>query len=119
MGAERFRLAQVCALHIAVHVDLLEELTNYYQDRGHFEELIALLEAALGLERAHMHTFTELAILYSKYKPEKLNKHLELYWSRMNVPKVSALSSFVFPNFYQYTVSNLGFASGRTSAPLD
>ncbi|CAO4370286.1 unnamed protein product [Caenorhabditis nigoni] len=83
-----FRLAQMCGLHIVVHADELEELINFYQDRGHFEELIALLEAALGLERAHMGMFTELAILYSKYKPEKMREHLELFWSRVNIPKV-------------------------------
>jgi clathrin heavy chain len=85
---QEFRLAQICGLHIVVHADELEELNNYYQHRGYFEELIALLEAALGLERAHMGMFTELAILYSKYKPEKMREHLELFWSRVNIPKV-------------------------------
>jgi len=85
---EEFRLAQMCGLHIVVHADELEELINYYQDRGHFEELITMLEAALGLERAHMGMFTELAILYSKYKPQKMREHLELFWSRVNIPKV-------------------------------
>ncbi|XP_064619200.1 clathrin heavy chain 1 isoform X2 [Lineus longissimus] len=85
---EEFRLAQMCGLHIVVHADELEELINYYQDRGYFEELILLLEAALGLERAHMGMFTELAILYSKYKPQKMREHLELFWSRVNIPKV-------------------------------
>jgi hypothetical protein len=42
-----------------------------------------------GLERAHMGMFTELAILYSKFKPEKMREHLELFWSRVNIPKVS------------------------------
>merc|ERR1712142_990301 len=83
-----FRLAQMCGMHIVVHADELEDLINYYQDRGFFEELIQLLEAALGLERAHMGMFTELAILYSKYKPAKLREHLELFWSRVNIPKV-------------------------------
>merc|ERR1711899_310725 len=83
-----FRLAQMCGLHIVVHADELEDLINYYQDRGYFEELMALLEASLGLERAHMGMFTELAILYSKYKPAKLREHLELFWSRVNIPKV-------------------------------
>jgi clathrin heavy chain len=32
--------------------------------------------------------FTELAILYSKYKPSKMKEHLELFWSRVNIPKV-------------------------------
>jgi len=85
---EEFRLAQMCGLHIVVHADELEELIHYYQDRGYFEELIALLEAALGLERAHMGIFTELAILYSKFKPQKMREHLELFWSRVNIPKV-------------------------------
>ena len=35
-----------------------------------------------------MGMFTELAILYSKYKPEKMREHLELFWSRVNIPKV-------------------------------
>ena len=78
----------MCGLHIVVHADELEDLINYYQDRGYFEELINLLEAALGLERAHMGMFTELGILYSKYKPEKMREHLELFWSRVNIPKV-------------------------------
>jgi hypothetical protein len=32
--------------------------------------------------------FTELAILYSKYKPEKLQEHLELFPDRISLPKV-------------------------------
>lgn len=35
-----------------------------------------------------MGMFTELAILYSKYKPSKMKEHLELFWSRINIPKV-------------------------------
>jgi clathrin heavy chain len=89
--SEEFRLAQMCGLHIVVHADELEELINFYQERGFFEELINLLEAALGLERAHMGMFTELAILYSKYKPAKMREHLELFWSRVNIPKVKLL----------------------------
>lgn len=83
-----FRLALMCGTHIVVHADELEDLINYYQERGYYEELISLLEAALGLERAHMGMFTELAILYSKYKPNKMKEHLELFWSRVNIPKV-------------------------------
>lgn len=88
VDSQEFRLAQMCGLHIVVHADELEDLINYYQDRGYFEELINLLEAALGLERAHMGMFTELAILYSKFKPAKMREHLELFWSRVNIPKV-------------------------------
>ena len=86
----------MCGLHIVVHADELEDLINYYQDRGYFDELMSLLEASLGLERAHMGMFTELAILYSKYKPAKLREHLELFWSRVNIPKVSCITSSGF-----------------------
>ena len=98
---EEFRLAQMCGLHIVVHADELEELINFYQNQGYFEELISLMEAALGLERAHMGMFTELAILYSKYKPTKMREHLELFWSRVNIPKVSAydILSTLLPEF--------------------
>lgn len=94
MDGEEFRLAQICGLHIVIHADELEDLISYYQDRGYFEELIALLEAALGLERAHMGMFTELAILYSKFKPQKMREHLELFWSRVNIPKVVCQETF-------------------------
>uniref|UniRef100_A0A8C5YST4 Clathrin heavy chain like 1 n=1 Tax=Marmota marmota marmota TaxID=9994 RepID=A0A8C5YST4_MARMA len=88
VDGQEFHLAQLCSLHIIIHADELEELIYYYQDRGYFEELMSLLEAALGLERAHMGMFTELAILYSKFKPQKMPEHLELFWSRVNIPKV-------------------------------
>lgn len=42
-----------------------------YERRGHFEEIVSLLEAGLSLERAHMGIFTELSILLSKYRPAK------------------------------------------------
>lgn len=53
-----------------------------------------MLESALGLERAHMGMFTELAILYSKFKPQKMREHLELFWSRVNIPKVEGTKRF-------------------------
>lgn len=92
VDGQEFRLAQVCGLHIVVHADELEDLIDFYQNRGYFDELITLMEAALGLERAHMGMFTEVAILYSKYKPSKMREHLELFWSRVNIPKVSFCS---------------------------
>lgn len=63
VDGQEFRLAQLCGLHIVIHADELEELICYYQDRGYFEELSSLLEAALGLERVDMGMFTELVIL--------------------------------------------------------
>lgn len=82
-----------------------------YERRGHFEEIVGLLEAGLSLERAHMGIFTELSILLSKYRPAKCEllshpsrslyidhllvmEHLKLFVSRINIPKVNGLTSF-------------------------
>ncbi|KAI0372779.1 clathrin heavy chain [Pilatotrama ljubarskyi] len=83
-----FRLAQICGLNIIVHAEELSALVQMYERRGYFDEVLSLLEAGLSLERAHMGIFTELAILYSKYKPEKLMEHLKLFVGRINIPKV-------------------------------
>ncbi|TFY72317.1 hypothetical protein EVG20_g697 [Dentipellis fragilis] len=83
-----FRLAQICGLNIIVHAEELPALIQSYERRGYFDEILSLLEAGLSLERAHMGIFTELASLYSKYKPEKLMEHLKLFVSRINIPKV-------------------------------
>lgn len=77
-------------MNVVVHDEELEELISYYEQRGHIDELISLMDVALGLERAHLGVFTELAILYSKHSPEKLREHLELFWSRINIQKVCA-----------------------------
>lgn len=85
---QEFRLAQICGLHIIVHAEELEELVQVYEKNGYFDELIRLLEAGLNLERAHMGMFTEVAILYAKYQPEKMMEHLKVFVSRINIPKV-------------------------------
>lgn len=86
--AKEFRLAQISGLFIIMHADELEELISVYETRGHFEELIQLLEAGLPNEGAHVGLFTELAGLYSKYKEEKLMDYLKAQWNRVNIPKV-------------------------------
>ncbi|XP_062203739.1 clathrin heavy chain 1-like isoform X1 [Phragmites australis] len=88
VDAEEFRLAQICGLNIIVQVDDLEEVSEYYQNRGCFSELISLMESGLGLERAHMGIFTELGVLYARYRPEKLMEHINLFSTRLNIPKL-------------------------------
>ncbi|KAJ3401399.1 hypothetical protein HDU80_006064 [Chytriomyces hyalinus] len=83
-----FRLAQICALNLIIHAEELEVIVKLYEARGYFDELIQLIESGLGLERAHMGMFTELAIVYSKYRPDRLMEHLRLFWQRINIPKV-------------------------------
>lgn len=85
---KEFRLAQICGLNLIIDAEELPELVRTYEHNGYFNELISLFESGLGLERAHMGMFTELAILYSKYSPEKVMEHLKLFWSRINIPKV-------------------------------
>lgn len=86
--AGEFRLAQMCALHIIVQADELEEFIHFYEEKGFFEELISVMKAGLGHERAHMGMFTELGVIYAKYKPDKLMEHIKLFHRRVNVHKL-------------------------------
>ncbi|KAF6255267.1 clathrin heavy chain [Scenedesmus sp. NREL 46B-D3] len=83
-----FKLAQLCGLNIIVNADDLDEVSEFYQRRGHFDQLMSLMESGLGLERAHMGIFTELGILYAKFKPDKLMEHLKLFGKRLNIPRL-------------------------------
>lgn len=86
--AEEFRLAMQCGLHIIQSPDHLEELILHYEASGHSEEIIKLLETGIGNEEAHQGVFTELAVLYSKYRPEKLMEHISIFKSRLNFSRV-------------------------------
>lgn len=88
VAKREFRLAQICGLNLIVHADELTDLVKNYEREGYFEELISLLQAGLGLERAHMGMFTELGIALSKYHPQEVMEHLKLFWSRINIPKM-------------------------------
>ncbi|TKA68465.1 hypothetical protein B0A55_09931 [Friedmanniomyces simplex] len=88
VAKKEFRLAQICGLNLIVHADELADLVTQYERNGYFDELITLLEAGLGLERAHMGLFTSLAVALTKYHPERVMEHLRLFWGRMNLPKV-------------------------------
>ena len=49
--------AQICGLNIIVHAKELPDIVQLYTERrGHFDEILALLEAGLSLERAHVST---------------------------------------------------------------
>ena len=88
VAKKEFRLAQICGLNLIVHAEELQDLVKQYEWNGYFDELIALLEAGLGLERAHMGMFTELGLALSKYHPDRVMEHLRLFWSRINIPKM-------------------------------
>merc|ERR1712084_72787 len=78
----------IAGMHIIVHPDHLEELIALYEKQGHFEELISLLDSGLANERAHVGMYTELGILYSKYKPEKLTDFIKMNTAKLNIPKL-------------------------------
>ncbi|KAI2792259.1 putative clathrin heavy chain [Penicillium oxalicum] len=88
VNKKEFRLAQICGLNLIVHAEELQTLVRQYERNGYFDELISVLEAGLGLERAHMGMFTELGIALSKYHPDRVMEHLKLFWSRINIPKM-------------------------------
>ncbi|KAI9890023.1 MAG: hypothetical protein M1814_004539 [Vezdaea aestivalis] len=83
---KEFRLAQICGLNLIVHAEELQDLVRQYERNGYFDELIAVLEAGLGLERAHKAMFTALGVALAKYRPEKVMEHLNLFANRLNIP---------------------------------
>jgi len=91
IGAGKFRLAQICGLQLMQQGDELEELIRHYEGLGHFDEIIELLEKGSSNDRSHVTIFTCLALLYSKYRPEKLMEHLKLYYTKMNIPRIMRL----------------------------
>ena len=47
-----------------------------------------MFEKGLALEGANKSVFTGLAILYAKYRPEKLMEHIKAYAAKLIMPKV-------------------------------
>lgn len=86
VDAQEFRLAQACGVHIIVFMDHLNDLIHHYEVGGYFEQVIALLEQGVNLERSHQGIFTQLGICYAKYKENKLMEHIKLFWSKLNIP---------------------------------
>lgn len=87
--AKEFALAQTAGLAIIGRADELDEVLSVYETRGHFEEVINLLEAALHSgETTHQPLYTELAGLYSKYKEEKMLDFIKHHYNDMNLGKV-------------------------------
>jgi clathrin heavy chain len=88
LDAKQFPLAQTCGLKIVIHGDELADIISQYERRGYYDQAIALLEAGLPLESAHAGMFTELAVLYSKYREEKLMDYLRLNVAKLAPQKV-------------------------------
>lgn len=95
LNQREFKLAQIAGLAVVPHAEDLPTLIRAYEVQGYFDELLQLLDAALGLERAHMGVFTQTGIALAKYRPERLMEHLKLYWSRSNLPQLIKVAAQV------------------------
>jgi clathrin heavy chain len=93
VAKKEFRLAQICGLNLIVHAEELSDIVRQYEYNGYFDELINLLEAGLGLERAHMGMFTEMGIALTKYHPGRVFEHIKIFWTRLNMPKMISACS--------------------------
>merc|ERR1712151_953537 len=87
--AKQFKCAEIAGMHIIVHPDHLEEVIATYEKQGYFEELISLIDQGLSHERSHVGMYTELGILYAKYRPEKLMDFIKLNTAKLNIPKLT------------------------------
>jgi clathrin heavy chain len=86
--AKEFRLAQQCAQNVIIQPDELDELVRFYEVRGYFDEIIAVLEQGISNDRAHTGLFTQLGICYSKYRPQKVMEHLKMFIQRVSIPRL-------------------------------
>ncbi|KAA8496164.1 Clathrin heavy chain 1 [Porphyridium purpureum] len=94
VDAGEFRLAQQCGLKVVVEAGELPEVITYYEERGHFERLMDMLDAGLSLERAHQGMFTENGVLYTKYRSHtepnstRVMDYMKMWWRKANVPRL-------------------------------
>ena len=86
-----FKLAQIAGLAVVGSAEELPTLSRAYERLGYFDELLELLLAGLGLERASKALFTLCAQSLAKYRPTKLMEHLKMHWSRTNLPPVARM----------------------------
>lgn len=86
VDAQKFKLAQQAGLNILGRRDLMMELIQHYEVAGHFDELISLLEGGMAREKVSKQLYTQLGLLYSKYKEGKLMEHLKTYRRQLNIP---------------------------------
>lgn len=80
LRAGEYKLASVAGGNIVIHPDHLEDLVRYYEKFDVAEEMIILLESCLGTERSHIGIFTELGMMYAKFKPNKLMDYIRNYF---------------------------------------
>jgi len=88
VDAGELRIAHKAALHVVIEPDAMRDMVDAYEDRGYFDELLALMDAALLLDGAHAALFTETGVLYTKYRPDSAREFFQMWWRRCNVPQL-------------------------------
>lgn len=91
VAAGEFRAAQLAGQHVMTQPDHLEDLIAIYEKSSNLNELIQLLETGLANEAgksSHVGVFTELGVLYAKYKANKLFEYIKVNAGKLNIPKV-------------------------------
>lgn len=88
VDGKEFILAAPCALRLLVETAEMQECIEYYEERGHFQEIIDVLEAGLNHIRAHEAMFTEMAVLLTKYREGGVLTFCRMWHGRLNIPKV-------------------------------
>lgn len=86
--AKEFNMAALCGQHIIIHPDHLEELIAFYEKFGYIDSLISLLEAGMNLERTHQGIYTDLGIMYAKYRRNRLMDFVRAYNQKFMIPKL-------------------------------
>jgi clathrin heavy chain len=107
ISAGEYKLAAVAGSNIIVHPDHLEELSRQYELFEKPNEMMNLLESSLTTDRVHIGIFTELGLLYAKYRPEKLMDYIRSYFQKLNVSKLlRSCEKYLLWNEAVYLYSN-------------
>jgi len=53
----------------------MDDVVKVYERHGSYDQAIELLEDGLRLKTKHSGIYTDLGMLYAKYRPEKLMDH--------------------------------------------
>ena len=88
LEAGETKLANAAAVQIVIQAEELPDICKQYESLGLWEELAQVLKTASALQGAHMGIFTELGVLFAKFKPEKLLEHVNMYPKKINTHKL-------------------------------
>ena len=86
--AKQFQYAKLCGINIVVKPDHIEELVKFYELFGYTDELISMLEEAINHKKKHNGIYTNLAVMYCKYKPDNLKNFIIPNVKNLQIPKL-------------------------------